>query len=156
MNLSCLLPLIRNLTSYKNIIEQLSSSKSTHETIVLNAARACVIASLYHDSNIPIIVITTQPEAVKKLYSELQAWCLPSTNLHSFPELEFSPYEYNSYYSNDTTRERLSALSALTLYNQTPSPYNQFGTIHHKQDSRPRGFQLFLPYPEARYENQSI
>jgi transcription-repair coupling factor (superfamily II helicase) len=86
---------------------------------VLNAARACVIASLYHDSNIPIIVITTQPEAVKKLYSELQAWCLPSTNLHSFPELEFSPYEYNSYYSNNTTRERLSALSALTLYNQT-------------------------------------
>ena len=119
MNLSCLLPLIRNLKTYKDIVSNLSSTKGTHETIVLNAARASVIASLYHDLNLPIMVITTQPEAVKKLYSELQVWCLPSTNLHSFPELEFSPYEYNSYFPNNTTQERLKTLSALTQYNQT-------------------------------------
>ena len=119
MNLSCLLPLIRNLKTYKDIVGNLSSTKGTHETIVLNAARAGVIAGLYHDLNLPIMVITTQPEAVKKLYSELQVWCLPSTNLHSFPELEFSPYEYSSYFSNNTTQERLKTLSALTQYNQT-------------------------------------
>jgi len=64
------------------------------------------------------MVITTQPEAVKKLYLELQAWCPPSTNLHVFPELEFSPYDYYSYYSNNTTQDRLKVLSSLILYNQ--------------------------------------
>lgn len=119
MNLSCLLPLIRNSRTYKDIVSNLSNSEGTNETIVLNAARACIIASIYHGLNVPIIVITNQPEAVKKLYSELQAWCLPSANLHNFPEMEFSPYEYNSYFSNNTTQERLKTLSALTLYNQT-------------------------------------
>lgn len=124
MNLSCLLPLIRDLTTYKDIVGHLTSSNGTHTTIVPNAARACVIASLYHDLNLPIMVITNKPEAVKKLFSELNAWCLPSANLHSFPEPEFSPYEYYSYFSNNTTQERLKALSALTLYNQTKALFH--------------------------------
>jgi len=34
---------------------------------MLNAARAYLIASFYYDLNLPIMVITTQPEAAKKL-----------------------------------------------------------------------------------------
>ncbi len=154
MNLSCLLPLVRNLKTYKDIIDHLATNKGVHETIVLNAARACVIASLYHDLKLPIMVITAQPEAVKKLYSELQVWCLPSANLHSFPELEFSPYEYYSHYSSNTTQDRLKTLSALSLYRQQKAHYpnshifsQTLDTKIIDQQTKNKPYQKHEPFP---------
>lgn len=123
MDLSCLLPLARELPVYQEITRQLLKGKTTPKVIVLNTARAYLIASLYYDFNLPLMVITTQPEAAKKLYEELQLWCQPSTNLRNFPESEFSPYEYSAINSRFTSRERLNTLAALSLYNHTRTDY---------------------------------
>jgi len=118
-NLSLLLSIVRELPAYQELTGQLLNSKTTPKVIVLNAARAYLIASLYGDLNLPLMVITTQPENAKKLYEELQLWCQPSTNLCNFPESEFSPYEYSALYSRTASRERLTTLSTLSLYKQT-------------------------------------
>ena len=90
--------------------------------IVLDAAKPYLIATLYEELNLPMMVVAAQPEDAKKLYEQLQAWCLPSANLQEFPELDFSPYEYLASYPSNTMMERLQALATLALYGLSVPP----------------------------------
>ncbi len=84
--------------------------------VILDAAKPYLISALYEELNLPVLVMTAQPEEAKKLYEQLQAWCMPSANLLEFPELDFSPYEYFASYPSNTTMERLRVLATLALY----------------------------------------
>jgi transcription-repair coupling factor (superfamily II helicase) len=139
MNLSCLLSLLKEVPAYRQLVEGLCGAKGEHKVIVLDAAKPYLIATLYQELNMPLMVITAPPEGAKRLQEQLQAWCPPSANLHGFPELDFSPYEYSVSYPSNTMVERLQALATLALYEPLASPIiaSEVKQSHYAQD-RPR------------------
>ena len=116
VNLSCLLSLLKETPAYRKLAEQLAAASGEQRVMILDAAKPYLIATLYQELNLPVLVITAHPEDAKKLYEQLQAWCLPSANLLEFPELDFSPYEYFASYPSNTTMERLQVLATLAIY----------------------------------------
>ncbi len=115
MNLSPLLSLLKEVPAYRQLVEQLPAARGEHKAVILDAAKPYLIACLHEELNSPLVVITAQPDNAKKLYEQLQVWCLPSANLHHFPEIDFLPYEYLASYPADTMQRRLQVLSALAL-----------------------------------------
>lgn len=135
MNLSCLVSLLQEVPAYRQLVGQLLSAKGKHKLIALSAARPYLIAALHQELSLPVMIITAQPESANKLYEQLQAWCPPSTNLHRFPEFEFSPYEYFASYPAGTMLERLQTLANLALYEPTASCYSESSTPCHSERS---------------------
>ncbi|MCD6568025.1 MAG: transcription-repair coupling factor [Dehalococcoidia bacterium] len=115
MNLSCLLSLLEATTSCKQLVERLLTSRGGHKAIVLEAASPYLIAALHDCLELPLVVITAQPEKARMLCEELQIWCSPSTKLSHFPELDFLPCEFPSSFSANAMWQRLQLLSTLAL-----------------------------------------
>lgn len=114
MNLSCLLSLIQQNSDYQELLGKVIKSPSGNKLVISAAAKPYLIAALYHSVNLPVLVITSQPENARKLYDELQLWGPGSSLLH-FPETDFLTGEFSSACSGAVT-ERLQALSTLTHY----------------------------------------
>jgi len=123
MNLSCLLSLLQEMPAYGQLVGELSAVKGEHKASLLDAAKPYLIAALYEELDLPIMVVTGQPESARKLHEQLRAWCSPSAELHRLPELDFLPYD-NSQLSAVSYQmmERLRALATLALYQPLHSP----------------------------------
>jgi transcription-repair coupling factor (superfamily II helicase) len=123
MNLSCLLSLLKEMPAYRQLVGELSTVKGEHKAIILDAARPYFIAALYEELNLPIMVVSGQPETARKLHEQLRAWCSPSAELHRLPELDFLPYD-SSQLSTVSYQmlERLRALATLALYEESDKP----------------------------------
>jgi len=93
MNLSCLLSLLKEMPSYRQLVDELSIVKGDRKASILDTAKPYLIAALYEELDLPIMVVTGQPESARKLYEQLRAWCSPSAELHRLPELDFLPYD---------------------------------------------------------------
>ena len=93
MNLSCLLSLLKDVPAYRQLAGELCTAKGEHRAVILDAARAYVIAALYEELRLPLMVVTPQPETARKLHEQLRVWCSPSAELHRLPELDFLPYD---------------------------------------------------------------
>jgi transcription-repair coupling factor (superfamily II helicase) len=93
MNLSCLLSLLKDVPAYAQLTRDLSTTEVGQRAILLDAAKPYLIAALYEELNLPIIVVTAQPETARKLHEQLRVWCSPSAELHRLPELDFLPYD---------------------------------------------------------------
>ena len=106
MNLSCLLPLLEALPSYRELVRQAGVQREG-KVVVLDAAKPYVIAALHGELDLPIMVITVQPGDTRKLYEQLQVWCSHSANLHYFPEVDFHLYEPVASYYSSTMVQRL-------------------------------------------------
>jgi len=116
MNLSCLLSLIKQVPDYQQLKGELVEPQKTENKLVVpDAAKPYLMAALYQELDLPILVVTAQPENAKRLYDELQAWCSSSASLHFFPEIDFLAGEYSTV-DPITTIERLQTLSTLILY----------------------------------------
>ena len=123
MNLSCLLSLLQEMPAYRQLVEEMSTVKGEHKAIILDAAKPYLIAALYEELNLPIMVVTGQPETARKLHEQLRAWCSPSAELHRLPELDFLPYESSPLSAVSYQMvERLRALATLTLYEESGKP----------------------------------
>jgi len=121
MNLSCLLTLIKQVPAYNQLVEQLSVGEGKHKAVLPDVAKPYLVAALYEQLDLPLMVISSQPEDARKLYEQLQLWCSPSANLHHFPELDFLPYEYGTPSANSIL-ERLRTLATLALYQKGDKP----------------------------------
>jgi transcription-repair coupling factor (superfamily II helicase) len=126
MNLSCLLPLLREGSTYRQLVEQLRTTGGEHRAIVLDAAKPYFIATLYEEFNLPVIVITAQPEGARKLYEQLQVWCPPSANLHFWS------------HETDAVVERLQTLATLALYESSASCRSEYNEESHYAQDRLR------------------
>ena len=98
MNLSCLLPLFKGTTAYKGVVEQLLAAENGPSVVILDAAKPYFTAALYDELQLPLMVITAQPEKARKLHEQLQIWCSPSADLQRFSELDFLLHEHPSSY----------------------------------------------------------
>ncbi len=110
MDLSRLLPLFRELPTYTQLVEQLSTTKGEHRATMLDAAKPYFIAALHEDLGLPLMVVTAQPENTRRLYEQLQVWCSSSANLCRFPEVG-SPHSSSA----SAGLERLQVLAVLAL-----------------------------------------
>jgi len=119
MNLSGLLPLIQDTPGYRMLINDLQSAQVGVKVAVLDAAKPYLIACLYQQSGLPILVITARPERARQLYDEIPVWCGSSDSIHLFPEPDALPYER---ISSDpyTVKQRLKVLSRLNKADKAP------------------------------------
>ncbi len=111
LDLTQLLHLIDEMPAYGQLVDELEQKKGSARAAVPDAAKPYFIASLYHRLQIPMLVVTAQPENGKKLYEQLLAWC-DSSQVKLFPEPDVLPYERIAS-DNSTELERLQVLSAL-------------------------------------------
>ncbi|MBM3173734.1 MAG: hypothetical protein FJZ85_08560, partial [Chloroflexi bacterium] len=81
--------------------------------LVPDPARPYVLAALYQELGLPLLVVTAQSEEARRLFEQLQAWCPSQLPLHFFPETEFLA-EDSVTDDPVVTSERLQALSALS------------------------------------------
>jgi transcription-repair coupling factor (superfamily II helicase) len=117
MNLSLLLALLQEMPAYRQLVEELSAVKGEHKATILDAAKPYLIAALYEELDLPLMVVTGQPESARKLHEQLRAWCSPSAELHRLPELDFLPYDSSQLSAVSYQMiERLRTLAALALY----------------------------------------
>jgi transcription-repair coupling factor (superfamily II helicase) len=117
LDLSPLLRLLGETCAYRELVAALSAARGEHRAIILDAARPYLIAALHGELQVPLLVVTAQPEAARKLFEQLRAWCPPSTELHRLPELDFLPYGSSELSAlGYQMLERLRALAALALY----------------------------------------
>jgi transcription-repair coupling factor (superfamily II helicase) len=123
MNLSCLLSLLQEMPAYRQLVGELSVVKGEHKTTILDTAKPYLIAALYEELDLPLMVVTGQPESVRKLHEQLRAWCSPSAELHRLPELDFLPYDSSQLSAvSYQMMERLRALATLALYEEGDKP----------------------------------
>jgi len=123
MNLSCLLSMLKEMPAYRQLVGELSAAKGEQKASVIDTAKPYLIAALYEELDLPLMVVTGQPESARKLHEQLRAWCSPSAELHRLPELDFLPYDSSQLSAvSYQTMERLRALATLALYRPLHSP----------------------------------
>ncbi len=108
--LNKLLKLVESMQGFRRLLEELKK-KNTSTAVVLNAARPCIIAALYNSLQVPVLLVTAQPENAKKLHEQLSSW-YRSSQIYLFPEQDALPYERLASDSS-TEIERIKVLSAL-------------------------------------------
>jgi len=82
MNLSCLLSLLKEKPAYRKLAGELSAAKDEHKAVVLDAAKPYLIAALYGELGLPVMLVTAQPETARKLHEQL---VFPRSRAVSFP-----------------------------------------------------------------------
>jgi transcription-repair coupling factor (superfamily II helicase) len=123
MNLSLLLSLLQDMPAYRHLVKELSTVKGERKATILDAAKAYLIAALYEELNLPLMVVTGQPESARKLHEQLRVWCSASADLHRLPELDFLPYSSSQPSAvSYQMMERLRTLATLALYQPLHSP----------------------------------
>jgi transcription-repair coupling factor (superfamily II helicase) len=123
MNLACLLSLLKDMPAYRQLAGELRTAKGEHRAVILDAARAYVIAALYEELRLPLMVITPQPETARKLHEQLRTWCSPSAELYRLPELDLLPYGSSQLSAVSYQMiERLRALTTLALHEGSDRP----------------------------------
>ncbi|MBK8821253.1 MAG: transcription-repair coupling factor [Anaerolineales bacterium] len=110
-----LLENIRALPPYQQLLTQLQAGKNIPGLArsVPRAARLPILASLYADLNLPILLITDRADHALSLFDELGFWVKSSRYLFAEPNPLF--YE-EAAWGVSTRRDRLQVLTALSAY----------------------------------------
>ncbi|TEU18955.1 MAG: DEAD/DEAH box helicase, partial [Dehalococcoidia bacterium] len=123
INLSLMLSLLQDMPAYRQLVGELATAKGEHKATVLDTAKPYLIAALYQELDLPLMVVTGQPESARKLHEQLRAWCSPSAELHRLPELDFLPYDSSQLSAVSYPMiERLRALATLALCEESDKP----------------------------------
>jgi len=123
MNLSLLLSLLQEVPAYRQLVGELFTAKGEHKATILDTAKPYLIAALYEELKLPLMVVTGQPENARKLHEQLRAWCSLSAELHRLPELDFLPYSSSQPSAvSYQMMERLRTLATLALYEKSSKP----------------------------------
>ena len=142
LDLTQLLHLIEQMPVYHQLIDELKRQSSNTRVAVLDAAKPYLIAALYQNLKLPMLVVTAQPENSKKLYEQILIWS-GSSRVKLFPEPDALPYQRIAS-DTSTELERLQVLSALAkplsaplivtsapAFMQKITPYRDFTATGH-------------------------
>ncbi len=92
-NLCQLVNLIGEMPAYRELQTLLKRTRKVNSRVlVTDSAKPYLIAALYQNLQLPILVITAQPENAKKLYDQISVWC-DSVELNLLPEPDTLPYQ---------------------------------------------------------------
>lgn len=124
MNLSPLLKLFNQIPAYNTLADALYAGEYPAEITrplgVLTAARPALLAALQTDLQRPILFITARADRARILTEQLQIWAGNPAAVYRLPDPDSLPHEKVAW-SNETTRDRLAALSALVAYRRRNS-----------------------------------
>jgi transcription-repair coupling factor (superfamily II helicase) len=109
-----LLATIRELSVYRQLLDDIRDSVSLPGLALPRAARLPVLAALHQDLNQPILLLTDRLDRAMNLVDELQFWAPEATRL-LFPEPNPIFYEQAAW-SAVIRRDRLLALVSLAVY----------------------------------------
>jgi transcription-repair coupling factor (superfamily II helicase) len=113
LDLHPLLDLIKEIPVYREITDKLKKlTKEDTQVLVLDAAKPYLIAALYHELKLPMLVVTAQPDNAKKLFEQISLWC-NSSELNIFPEPDTLPYQ-RTIADFSVEQERLQVLYSLS------------------------------------------
>ncbi|HBG59175.1 MAG TPA: transcription-repair coupling factor [Anaerolineaceae bacterium] len=109
---------VRALPAYQQLVDQLKEGEfENQERFGLGlprASRLAVLAGLYTDLQVPLVLLTNRADRALELYDELSFWLPEGNNLY-FPEPNPLFYE-NLPWSQSTRQERLRVLTELAKY----------------------------------------
>jgi transcription-repair coupling factor (superfamily II helicase) len=121
LNLSPLLSLIEQVPAYRELVAALNKTgKVESGVIITDSAKPYLIASLYEKLQLPLLVVTAQPENAKKLYEQISVWS-DSRGLNLFPEPDILPYQ-RTIADFSIEQERLQVLFALSSQETPKKP----------------------------------
>jgi len=172
LNLTQLLPLIEEMPAYRQLVAKLQEANGNIRTVVLDAAKPYLIAALYLNQRLPMLVVTAQPENCRKLYEQLMTW-FAAIQVKLLPEPDALPYQR---IASDTSAEleRVQVLSALSnnksgteaplvvtsarAFVQKTTPYSDFNSAFHNvklgMDVEP--FKLLSQWQAMGYRMENI
>jgi transcription-repair coupling factor (superfamily II helicase) len=120
MNLSGLLPLIREVPAYRQLVDGIeqdppaAASDLQQGLGVIQPARPYLVAALYHQLGRPIILLTARAKRVNQWIDQLRVWT-GSDAILPFPDPDALPYERVPW-ARETVSDRLTALAALVAW----------------------------------------
>ncbi len=109
-----MLDLVRKQSIYQKTLDSIKVGAQLQGLGLSRPARLPVLASLCHDLNVPLLVLTDRADRALMMFDELNFW-LPDHPRYHFPEPNPMFYEQATW-GAVTRRDRLSALSALAQY----------------------------------------
>jgi transcription-repair coupling factor (superfamily II helicase) len=113
LDLCQLLHLVEEMPVYRELLLKLKKiNQGNNRALILDAAKPYLIASLYQNLSLPMIVITSQPENAKRLYEQISMWC-STENINLFPEPDMLAYE-RTISDFSIEQERLQVLNYLS------------------------------------------
>jgi transcription-repair coupling factor (superfamily II helicase) len=119
--LSGLLPLIRGLNGYDQLIQRLDSLLSQKPTslplALLEDARPYLLAGLRRDLGLPMLVITPRRDRARQIHEDLQIWSPSPEGIFLFPEPDVLGYERIPW-DRGIAQDRLAILTSLVAGNR--------------------------------------
>ena len=111
MTLSGLLPLLTRNRQFGELIETLRLGTGREAIVAPDPATAYLVAAIWREFGAPVVVVTSNPEAARRLADQLAVW-RSDAPVFQFAETENIPFEH---YVPDmlSTHQRLQALAAL-------------------------------------------
>ncbi|MDD5126621.1 MAG: transcription-repair coupling factor [Dehalococcoidales bacterium] len=91
-NLTGFLELIGGMSAYKQLLNELKKESGASTAVVPEAAKPYLIAALWRNLQLPVVVVTTRPEDARKLQEQLAVWSADAF-VKVFPEPDVLPYE---------------------------------------------------------------
>ena len=170
-----LINIIQDTPAYHQLVNELKQRIGDIGTIVMEAAKPYLISALQGSLQLPVLVITSQPENCKKLHEQISTW-LGYSNVKIFVEPDALPYERIAS-DVSTELERVNILSTLAdfpserpgvspplivasvpaLVSKTPL-YSDFMSTKHivMQDMDYEPFQLLRRWEAMGYRMDSV
>jgi len=121
MNISGLLPLIQMQPAYCDLVRSLEKQRQSRNVVVLEEAKAPLLAALAQQQNAPVLVLTARPSRATLLVEQLQTWLGDDQQVWQFPEPDVLPYERLSP-DPRVMHDRLRALNAISRYAMDAAP----------------------------------
>ncbi|MFH1663077.1 MAG: transcription-repair coupling factor [Chloroflexota bacterium] len=110
MKITSLLNLAMEMPAYRRLIEGLKQPGSGAGISILDTAKPYIIAAVYKELGLPLLVVTAQPENSRKLQEQITAWTGVQAAL--FPEPGALPYQ-RVVSDNSIVMERIRTLALL-------------------------------------------
>ena len=111
MELGGILKLITEMSEYRRLLADLKKQKGGR-VVVLDVAKPYLIAALYRNLELPMLVVTAQPESSKRLQEQISTLC-GSEQVRLLPEPDPLPHQ-RVVTDASIGLERIQALSALS------------------------------------------
>ena len=112
MGLTGLFELIHEHSSYKRVLEDISSRRQAVQIEASEAARPFLVAALWHHLAVPVLVILPRPEEARRFHDSLLSYLGEEAPVHLFPEPDVLPFE-RLVADAATNNQRMLALAAL-------------------------------------------
>ncbi|MCA9896606.1 MAG: DEAD/DEAH box helicase, partial [Anaerolineales bacterium] len=112
MTVSGLLNIFNELPAFGKLVAELDEKKSVPALTLPLSARTAVLAQLYRQRNVPVLLITSKVESAAAWIQALEMWLPPGDVMRRLPEPTPLPYDRGPW-SERSRADRLTVLTRL-------------------------------------------